>query len=97
MLMKTQDIGYVLQKVQSEKKVWPCLSYVQSLSLTTPSPLLPSPPPSLCGLLVTKNFLLQKIEKLTALLHSLDNQPSNKHVYYVEDRFEFPDVCNIDE
>lgn len=49
MLMKTQDIGYVLQKVQSEKK---------------------------------------KIEKLTALLHSLDNQPSNKHVYYVEDREE---------
>ncbi|KAA8516310.1 hypothetical protein F0562_016603 [Nyssa sinensis] len=47
MLMKTQDIGYVLQKVQSEKK---------------------------------------KIEKLTAMLHSLDNQPSNRHVYYAEDR-----------
>ncbi|XP_057960550.1 probable U3 small nucleolar RNA-associated protein 11 isoform X2 [Malania oleifera] len=47
MLMKTQDIGYVLQKVQSEKK---------------------------------------KIEKLTAMLHSLDNQPSNRHVYFAEDR-----------
>uniref|UniRef100_A0A5B7BV19 U3 small nucleolar RNA-associated protein 11 n=1 Tax=Davidia involucrata TaxID=16924 RepID=A0A5B7BV19_DAVIN len=47
MLMKTQDIGYVLQKVQSEKK---------------------------------------KIEKLTAMLHSLDNQPSTRHVYYAEDR-----------
>ncbi|KAG5583525.1 hypothetical protein H5410_054152 [Solanum commersonii] len=47
MLMKTQDIGYILQKVQSEKK---------------------------------------KIEKLTAMLHSLDNQPSNKRVYYAEDR-----------
>ncbi|XP_059631927.1 probable U3 small nucleolar RNA-associated protein 11 [Cornus florida] len=47
MLMKTQDIGYILQKVQSEKK---------------------------------------KIEKLKAMLHSLDNQPSNRHVYYAEDR-----------
>ncbi|XP_059626173.1 probable U3 small nucleolar RNA-associated protein 11 isoform X2 [Cornus florida] len=47
MLMKTQDIGYVLQKVRSEKK---------------------------------------KIEKLTAMLHSLDNQPSNRHLYYAEDR-----------
>ncbi|KAF8395622.1 hypothetical protein HHK36_019572 [Tetracentron sinense] len=52
MLMKTQDIGYILQKVQSEKK---------------------------------------KIEKLTAMLHSLDSQPLNKHVYYAEDRFELPD------
>ncbi|KAA8519011.1 hypothetical protein F0562_016215 [Nyssa sinensis] len=41
LLMKTQDIGYVLQK---------------------------------------------KIEKLTAMLHSLDNQPSSRHVYYAEDR-----------
>ncbi|KAI3723330.1 hypothetical protein L2E82_34824 [Cichorium intybus] len=47
LLMKSQDIGYILQKVQSEKK---------------------------------------KIEKLTATLHSLDSQPSNKHVYYAEDR-----------
>jgi hypothetical protein len=31
---------------------------------------------------------MQKIEKLTAVLHSLDNQPSNRHVYYAEDRFE---------
>ncbi|KAJ9179021.1 hypothetical protein P3X46_010851 [Hevea brasiliensis] len=49
MLMKTQDIGYVLQKLQSEKK---------------------------------------KIEKLTAILHSLDIQPSNRHIYYAEDREE---------
>ncbi|OIW03119.1 hypothetical protein TanjilG_07271 [Lupinus angustifolius] len=49
MLMKTQDIGYVLQKVQSERK---------------------------------------KIEKLTATLHSIDNQPSKNHVYYAEDREE---------
>ncbi|XP_015573737.1 probable U3 small nucleolar RNA-associated protein 11 [Ricinus communis] len=49
LLMKTQDIGYILQKLQSEKK---------------------------------------KIEKLTATLHSLKNQPSNRHIYYVEDREE---------
>ncbi|XP_021811126.1 probable U3 small nucleolar RNA-associated protein 11 [Prunus avium] len=49
LLMKTQDIGYILQKVQSEKK---------------------------------------KIEKLTATLHSLDNRPSSRHVYFAEDRFE---------
>ncbi|KAI3794833.1 hypothetical protein L1987_37472 [Smallanthus sonchifolius] len=47
LLMKSQDIGYILQKLQSEKK---------------------------------------KIERLTATLHSLDSQPSNKHVYYAEDR-----------
>ncbi|XP_058089067.1 probable U3 small nucleolar RNA-associated protein 11 [Magnolia sinica] len=50
MLMKTQDIGYVLQKVQSEKK---------------------------------------KIERLSSMLHSLDNQLPNKHVYYAEDRYDF--------
>ncbi|GMN26038.1 hypothetical protein TIFTF001_001169 [Ficus carica] len=49
MLMKTQDIGYVLQKAQSEKK---------------------------------------RIEKLTATLHALDDQPSNRHVYFAEDRKE---------
>ncbi|XP_044507031.1 probable U3 small nucleolar RNA-associated protein 11 [Mangifera indica] len=49
MLMKTQDIGYILQKLQSEKN---------------------------------------KIEKLTTMLHSLDNNPTNKHVYYAEDREE---------
>ncbi|XP_022149947.1 probable U3 small nucleolar RNA-associated protein 11 [Momordica charantia] len=49
MLMKTQDSGYILQKMQSEKK---------------------------------------KIEKLTATLHSLDSQPSNKHLYFAEDREE---------
>lgn len=49
MLMKTQDIGYVLQKAQSEKK---------------------------------------RIEKLTATLHALNDQPSNRHVYFAEDRKE---------
>ncbi|KAK5776680.1 hypothetical protein PVK06_044641 [Gossypium arboreum] len=49
MLMKTQDIGYILQKLQSERK---------------------------------------KIEKITAVLHSVDNHPSNRHIYYVEDREE---------
>ncbi|XVE95468.1 hypothetical protein REPUB_Repub02eG0100200 [Reevesia pubescens] len=49
MLMKTQDVGYILQKLQSERK---------------------------------------KIEKLTAVLHSVDNHPSNRHIYYVEDREE---------
>ncbi|XP_058107219.1 probable U3 small nucleolar RNA-associated protein 11 [Magnolia sinica] len=53
MLMKTQDIGYVLQKVQSEKK---------------------------------------KIERLSSMLHSLDNQLPNKHVYYAEDREEAKDI-----
>lgn len=32
--------------------------------------------------------LLQKIEKLTAMLHSLSNQPSNRKVYFAEDRFD---------
>jgi len=53
MLMKTQDIGYVLQKVQSEKK---------------------------------------KIERLTAMLHSINCQPPNKHVYYAEDRDEAKEI-----
>ncbi|OMO72941.1 Small-subunit processome, Utp11 [Corchorus capsularis] len=47
--MKTQDIGYILQTLQREKK---------------------------------------KIEKLTAVLHSVDNHPSTKHIYYAEDRQE---------
>lgn len=34
-------------------------------------------------------ILLQKIEKLTAVLHCVDNQPSNRHIYYAEDRFDF--------
>ncbi|CAN6543524.1 unnamed protein product [Malus baccata var. baccata] len=53
MLMKTQDIGYIFQKVQSEKK---------------------------------------KIEKLTATLHSLDNRPSSRHVYFAEDREEAREI-----
>ncbi|KAF9625443.1 hypothetical protein IFM89_022840 [Coptis chinensis] len=50
-LMKTQNSGYVFEKIQSEKK---------------------------------------KIEKLNSMLHSLDNQLTNKHIYYAEDRFVFP-------
>ncbi|KAH7545985.1 hypothetical protein FEM48_Zijuj01G0152300 [Ziziphus jujuba var. spinosa] len=46
MLMKTQDIGYILQKLQSEKN---------------------------------------KVQKLIAMLHSLDNQSSNRHIYFAED------------
>lgn len=53
MLMKTQDIGYVLQKLQSEKK---------------------------------------KIDRLNATLHAMDNKPSNKHVYYAEDRDEAKEI-----
>lgn len=49
LLMKTQDMGYIMQKIQSEKK---------------------------------------KIEKLSTILHSLDNQSSKGHVYYAEDREE---------
>ncbi|KAL3534529.1 hypothetical protein ACH5RR_002990 [Cinchona calisaya] len=53
LLMKTQDMGYILQKIQSEKK---------------------------------------KIERHTATLQSLDNQPSKGHVYYAEDREEAKEV-----
>ncbi|KHG25300.1 hypothetical protein F383_32260 [Gossypium arboreum] len=56
MLMKTQDIGYILQKLQSERK---------------------------------------KIEKLTAVLHSVDNHPSNRHIYYAEDRKGCPDCIFV--
>ncbi|XP_050138145.1 probable U3 small nucleolar RNA-associated protein 11 [Malus sylvestris] len=53
LLMKTQDIGYIFQKVQSEKK---------------------------------------KTEKLTATLHSLDNWPSSRYVYFAEDRKEAREI-----
>ncbi|KAG9447394.1 hypothetical protein H6P81_013522 [Aristolochia fimbriata] len=53
MLMKTQDIGYLLQKIQSEKK---------------------------------------KVERLRSTLHTLDNEPENKHVYFAEDREEAKEV-----
>ncbi|MQL87375.1 hypothetical protein Taro_019919 [Colocasia esculenta] len=49
MLMKTQDAGYILQKVQSERK---------------------------------------KVEKLSSVLHSLDTDLKNKHIYFAEDREE---------
>ncbi|CAA7393578.1 unnamed protein product [Spirodela intermedia] len=49
MLMKTQDAGYILQKIQSDRK---------------------------------------KIEKLSSMLHSLDSEPQNKHIYFAEDREE---------
>lgn len=32
---------------------------------------------------------LQKIDRLTASLHSIDNQPANKHVFFAEDRYAF--------
>lgn len=35
------------------------------------------------------DLALQKIEKLAASLHSIDNQPANKHILFAEDRFEF--------
>ncbi|XP_047951481.1 probable U3 small nucleolar RNA-associated protein 11 [Salvia hispanica] len=53
MLMKTQDIGYILQKLQAEKK---------------------------------------KIEKLNAMLHSVDNRSSSQHVYFAEDRAEAREI-----
>uniref|UniRef100_A0A1D1XP35 Putative U3 small nucleolar RNA-associated protein 11 n=1 Tax=Anthurium amnicola TaxID=1678845 RepID=A0A1D1XP35_9ARAE len=53
MLMKTQDAGYILQKVQSERK---------------------------------------KVEKLSSVLHSLDNGLQNKHTYFAEDREEAREV-----
>ncbi|PIA30784.1 hypothetical protein AQUCO_05400113v1 [Aquilegia coerulea] len=52
-LMKTQDIGYLFQKIQSEKK---------------------------------------KIERLSSMLHSIDNQLPNKHVYFAEDREEAKEI-----
>nr|XP_043633952.1 probable U3 small nucleolar RNA-associated protein 11 [Erigeron canadensis] len=55
LLMKSQDMGYILQKILSEKK---------------------------------------KIERLTATLHSIDSQPSNKHVYYAEDREEAKSILS---
>ncbi|XP_057547547.1 probable U3 small nucleolar RNA-associated protein 11 [Amaranthus tricolor] len=54
-LMKTQDIGYVLQKLQIEKK---------------------------------------KVEKLRAMLHNLDDQPSNRHIYFAEDREEAKELLS---
>ncbi|CAK9309668.1 unnamed protein product [Citrullus colocynthis] len=56
MLMKTQDAGYILHKMQSEEK---------------------------------------KIEKLTATLHFLDNQPSNEHLYFAEDREEADEIQSL--
>ncbi|XP_021836114.1 probable U3 small nucleolar RNA-associated protein 11 [Spinacia oleracea] len=53
LLMKTQDRGYVLQKILSEKK---------------------------------------KVEKRRAVLHSLDNRPSIKHVYFAEDSEEAKEI-----
>ncbi|XP_073014919.1 probable U3 small nucleolar RNA-associated protein 11 [Primulina eburnea] len=57
MLMKTQDIGYILQKLQTEKR-----------------------------------FYFRKIERLSGMLHSLDNQSSSKHVYYAGNREEAREV-----
>ncbi|XP_006832868.2 probable U3 small nucleolar RNA-associated protein 11 [Amborella trichopoda] len=49
LLMKTQDIGYVLQKAQSEKK---------------------------------------KVDRLSSVLHSVNNPSSSNHVYFADDRDE---------
>lgn len=89
MLMKTQDMGYVLQKVQSEKKVNRHYAIVLGLikRLTTLLSFL-----FWALLLMNPQLLLQKIEKLTAMLHSLDNQPTNRSVYYAEDRFVLPEI-----
>ncbi|GLJ30394.1 hypothetical protein SUGI_0601420 [Cryptomeria japonica] len=56
LLMKTQDIGYVLQKVQSEKK---------------------------------------KVERLSSVLHRIDNPPSNKHIYFADDREEAKELEQV--
>lgn len=53
MLLKTKDMGYILQGIQSEKK---------------------------------------KIEKLSSMLHELDNKRPNKHVYFAEDREEVKEI-----
>ncbi|KAA0061260.1 hypothetical protein IC582_000834 [Cucumis melo] len=34
----------------------------------------------------------RKIERLTATLHSLDNEPSNEHIYFAEDRDEADEI-----
>ncbi|KAK9153133.1 hypothetical protein Sjap_000613 [Stephania japonica] len=72
MLMKTQDIGYILQKLQSDKNVFyfnP--SYKDAFKLQPLSPCLFT--------------IFQKITKLNSVLHALDGQLPNKHVYYAED------------
>ncbi|GKV17297.1 hypothetical protein SLEP1_g27822 [Rubroshorea leprosula] len=33
-----------------------------------------------------------RVEKLTAMLHSLDNHPSNGYIYYTEDREEAKEI-----
>lgn len=79
MLMKTQDIGYILQKLQSEKKVFILLEVFLSESIEL-----------LCRFDVWTLFVvIQKIEKLNAVLHSVDNHSSTQHVYYAEDRWVF--------
>jgi hypothetical protein len=49
--------------------------------------------------IVNVNYILQKVEKLSAMLHSIDNKPLNSHVYFADDRFEFMSylcIMNID-
>lgn len=75
MLMKTQDIGYILQKLQTEKKVIILLEDLVALLFRFDD--------------LTLRALKQKIEKLNAVLHSLDNHSSSQHVYYAEDRWVF--------
>lgn len=79
MLMKTQDIGYILQKLQTEKKVLILLEVFVSELIEL-----------LYRFVVwALFFLIQKIEKLNAILHSVDNHSSTQHIYYAEDRWVF--------
>ncbi|MQL86434.1 hypothetical protein Taro_018965 [Colocasia esculenta] len=64
MLMKTQDAGYILQKVQSERKVLGFAFLVHAES-----------------------------RKLRYVLHSLDTDLKNKHIYFAEDRFGGSQEC----
>lgn len=68
-------MSYILQKLQSEKKV---RCYKSRIVLGNACLHV-----FLCWKLV---FLLQKVEKLTAMLHSLHERPSKGHVYYAGDR-----------
>lgn len=78
MIMKTQDIGYVFQKWQSEKNVSYLSSYTPQ-ELSAYDHIYPV-------FLFVPSYLLQKIDKLTASLQCTGDQSSRRHVYYAEDR-----------
>lgn len=48
-------------------------------------------------LLTLCSLCFQKVEKLKAILHSLDIRPSSKHIYYAEDRFVLDPLSLRDE